>query len=53
MIVNISYVLDNDFTVYICDKNIFGMYNIVDESLFNENYNITEIIKQLEACCNK
>lgn len=41
-------VSDNDFIVYICDKNIFGIYNIVDELLFNEDYNINEIIKQLD-----
>ncbi len=45
-------VYDNDFIVYICDKNAFGMYNIVDELLFNEDYDVTEIIKQLENYCN-
>ena len=45
-------VSDNDFIVYIFDKNIFGMYNIVDELLFNENYDVTEIIKQLEVYCD-
>lgn len=45
-------ISDNDFIVYICDKNIFGMYNIVDELLFNENYDVTEIIKQLEVYCD-
>ncbi len=45
-------VSDNDFIVYICDKNAFGMYNIVDELLFNEDYDVTEIIKQLENYCN-
>lgn len=45
-------VSDNDFIVYICDKNAFEMYNIVDELLFNEDYDVTEIIKQLENYCN-
>ena len=45
-------VSDNDFIVYICDKNAFWMYNIVDELLFNEDYDVTEIIKQLENYCN-
>lgn len=45
-------VSDNDFIVYICDKNAFGMYNIVDKLLFNEDYDVTEIIKQLENYCN-
>lgn len=45
-------ISNNDFIVYICDKNTFGMYNIVDEILFNEDYDVTEIIKQLEKYCN-
>ena len=27
-------ISNNDFIVYICSKNTFGMYNIVDELLF-------------------
>lgn len=42
-------VSDNDFIVYICDKKTFGMYNIVDELLFNEDYDVTEIIKKLDS----
>ena len=42
-------VSDNDFIVYICNKNTFGMYNIVDELLFNEDYDVTEIITQLDS----
>lgn len=43
---------NNDFIVYICDRNTFGMYNIVDELLFNEDYDITEVIKQLDNTKN-
>ncbi|MBO5348294.1 MAG: hypothetical protein J6A89_00500 [Clostridia bacterium] len=45
-------IADNDFIVYICDKNTFGMFYIVEELLFNEGYDVTEIIKQLESYCN-
>ena len=41
-------VSNNDFIVYICTKNTFGIYNIVDELLFEEDIDITEIINKLD-----
>lgn len=41
-------VSNNDFIVYICTKNTFGMYNIVDELLFEEDIDITVIINKLD-----
>ena len=41
-------ISNNDFIVYICAKNTFGMYNIVDELLFEEDIDITEIINKLD-----
>lgn len=41
-------VFNNDFIVYICDSDLFGMYNIVDELLFDKNYKIDEVIAQLD-----
>ena len=41
-------ISNNDFIVYICAKNTFGIYNIVDELLFEEDVDITEIINKLD-----
>ncbi len=41
-------ISNNDFIVYICAKNTFGIYNIVDELLLEEDVDITEIINKLD-----
>lgn len=41
-------ISNNDFIVYICVKNTFGIYNIVDELLLEEDVDITEIINKLD-----
>lgn len=41
-------ISNNDFIVYICTKNTFGIYNIVDELLLEEDVDITEIINKLD-----
>ena len=40
-------ISNNDFIVYIINSDTFGIYNIVDELLYEKNYNIDEIINLL------
>ncbi len=42
-------ISNNDFIVYISSKNTFGIYNIVDEILFEEDIDITDIINKLDS----
>ena len=47
-LISLIDISNNDFIVYICAKNTFGIYNIVDELLLEEDVDITEIINKLD-----